>query len=259
MVASTDSGATWIDLPNAPAAVSIASSADGNRVVVGAGPSGLGSFSAGYEISIDSGATWMATSVPSSFGWNVVASSANGSKLIAANPDGSGLVYTSDDFGGTWTTNSAPLGQWISIASSADGTKLSAAQGGCCNPGGPTSGDPVYTSSDSGATWSSHNVPDAFAVASSADGNKLVAVVSGGGIWISQSLPTPTLNITRSESNLLLAWLVPSMDFVLQENSDLSRANWTNAPVTPALNFTNLQNEVTVSLAHDSHFYRLKH
>src|SRR5262249_44888770 len=153
--------------------------ADGNKLVAGLGT---------ILTSTNSGATWTSTSVPS-FGafWIAVASSADGTALAAANADGSGFVYTSKDSGATWRTNMAPPGDWISLVFSAAGPRLAAAKGCCCNPGGPSCGGPVYTSTDSGATWTSNNVPDAFAVASSADGGKLVAVVNGGGIWTYQS------------------------------------------------------------------------
>jgi hypothetical protein len=257
MAASTDAGASWtnMDLP----VISIASSADGTRLLAGTGPTCLGCFSAAFDTSTNSGVTWMATSVTSSFAWNAVAASADGSKLVAVNADGSGLIYTSQDSGATWTTNSALSGNWISVASSADGTKLVAAQGGCCNPGGPVSGGPVYVSTDSGATWMSNNVPAAFAVACSADGSKLVAAVNGGGIWTSQAAPTPVLTIAPSGSNAVISWTVPSMDFVLQQNSDLATTNWTDLPTTPTLNLTNLQNQVVVSSFGSNRWFRLSH
>ena len=198
----------------------------------------------------------MGTGVASGF-WNAVASSADGNRLVAAVY--SGAIYVSADSGASWMPTTAPTGNWMAVASSADGSKLIALQGGGLFIPGPGYGGPVYTSTDSGATWTSNNVPDAFAVASSADGNKLVAVLSGGGIWTSQSTPTPVLNISQSGTNLLLSWLVPSMDFVLQQNPDFTTANWTSVPTTPTLNFSNLQYEVTVPLLRDHRFYRLKH
>ena len=41
-------------------------------------------------------------------------------------------------------------------------------------------------------------LPEAFAVASSADGAKLIAAVNGGGIWTSQSTPAPRLRLACS-------------------------------------------------------------
>ena len=54
----------------------------------------------------------------------------------------------------------APIEYWNAIASLADGTKLVAA----ANPSGfgITTPGPIYTSSDSGVTWVSNNVPGKF-------------------------------------------------------------------------------------------------
>jgi hypothetical protein len=68
--------------------------------------------------------------------------------------DGGG-IYTSKDSGTTWTQPSVPgtLGaDWVSVASSSDGTKLVA-----------TSQLGIYTSADLGTTWTSNNIPAYFA------------------------------------------------------------------------------------------------
>jgi len=75
--------------------------------------------------------------------------------------------------------------QWQAIACSADGAKLVAASWG----GG------IYTSSDSGQTWASNNIApqNYWCVASSADGTKLAATVSGSpgaSIWASKNSGT---------------------------------------------------------------------
>jgi hypothetical protein len=82
--------------------------------------------------------------------------------------------------GQTWSATPSPTGSWSAIASSADGTKLVAAD----------EYHSLWTSPDSGITWSSSNSPvgNWMSVASSADGNKLVAVAAGsgyGGIYTS--------------------------------------------------------------------------
>ena len=69
------------------------------------------------------------------------------------------------------------------MASSADGSKLVAV----ATPAGSFPGS-IYTSTDSGVTWTSNNVPSLqewWSVASSADGVNLAAVVSDGGIYTS--------------------------------------------------------------------------
>ena len=68
---------------------------------------------------------------------------------------------------------------WRSIASSSDGSKLAAAV---------AYGGSIYTSSDSGATWTEQTAAGSRnwqSIASSSDGSKLTAVVSGGSIYTS--------------------------------------------------------------------------
>jgi hypothetical protein len=237
---SADSGAHWISVtaPNL-SWEALASSADGAKLVA-VGDLGICS-------STNAGATWTSNNMPNA--WTSVAASANGANLVGATSDGNGVghVYTSTNSGVTWTQTSAPSRYWSSVASSADGRKLTAA-----------GGDTLFISTDAGATWT-QTTGIGYAVASSADGNKLVAVVSGGGIYTSQTTPTPLLNITPSSGNALLSRTIPSMDFTLQQNSDLTTTNWTDVPTPPVLNLTNLQNQVLVSLPSGNTFYRLKH
>ncbi len=108
-------------------------------------------------------------------GWFAVASSADGNTLVAAQP---GSIHTSKDSGATWKSV-ALAGQWRSVTSSADGSRLAVA-------GKQTS---VFTSSDSGATWTerSSGVHDWSSLACSADGMQIVAVrlqTESGGIPI---------------------------------------------------------------------------
>jgi hypothetical protein len=251
--------ATWTALTNAPAAVAIAASADGAKLVAGAGfCCGPASSAGSFATSVDSGATWAATSLGSAF-WNAVACSANGNRLVGANYGDTGFVYTSSDAGVNWAPTSAPSGNWISVASSADGSRLVAAQGGGLYIPGPGFGGPVYTSLDSGASWALNSLPAAFSVASSADGAKLLAAVRGGGIWTLESIRAPVLTLSPAGGNLVLSWTVPSADFVLQDSLDLTTTNWTDVPATPTFDFTKLQNQVTVPSAAGKRFYRLKH
>jgi hypothetical protein len=117
---------------------------------------------------------------------------------------------------------------------------------------------PIYTSTDWGNTWTSNNVPNQSwtAVASSADSGRLAAVTYGGGIWTSQTAPTPQLNLALSEPDLRLSWVVPSANFVLQESPDLF--SWTDVTDIPTLNFTNLQEEIAVAPTNSTGFYRLQ-
>ncbi|MGD0349624.1 MAG: hypothetical protein ABSB84_04825 [Verrucomicrobiota bacterium] len=259
---STNSGVTWTlnfvpAPPPVPVLFSVASSADGTKLVV-----------VGYQIfySTNSGASWTPTSTPILPAPVVapsreIAVSANGSKCVAfmgyddiyGNPS---PLYTSTNFGETWTKTSVPSNQWMYVASSADGTRLIAAAGALTLSG------PIYTSTDSGVTWTSNNVPytNWSAVAISADGCKLVAGGSrgsGGPIFISYSPPAPQVSVASQNGNLALSWLVPSTNFVLQQNLDLTTTNWVTLINTPALNLTNLHDEVTLSPTNRSGFYRL--
>ena len=77
--------------------------------------------------------------------------------------------------GATWTARESER-NWISVASSSDGTKLVAA----------VLGGQLYVSTDSGATWTPRGDSRNWtSVASSSDGNKLIAAVSGGQLYVS--------------------------------------------------------------------------
>ncbi len=77
----------------------------------------------------------------------------------------SGQIFLSTNSGLAWTTSVAPSSQLSSVACSADGMRLLA-----MDPGH------LYLSSDAGATWTQANVSDSWtAIASSADGSKLFA------------------------------------------------------------------------------------
>jgi hypothetical protein len=62
--------------------------------------------------------------------------------------------------------------------------------------------------------------------------------------------------LTPTGDNFVLSWVVPSTNFVLQHSSNLG--SWTDVTNKPALNLTNLQNEVMLSPKGSSGFYRLK-
>jgi len=226
---------------------SVASSVNGAKLVAATADSLI------YTATVSlTGASWtQATNAPTGAGWTSVASSADGTKLVVV---GNGSIYTSPDSGVTWMLTSAPTNAWTSVASSADGTRLVAAAANSLYS--------IYTSTNSGATWTqATNGPSGAvwaSVASSADGSKLVAAVNGGGIYTSQTTPAPVLNIAPSSNNLAFSWIVPSTSFVLQQNSDLTTTNWADVTNTPALNLTNLQNQVALPLPAGNAFYRLK-
>ena len=169
----------------------ITSSSDGTK---------LAAVSNNIWTSTDSGGTWTEGPVNTKDKyWQVIASSSDGTKLAAA--VWNGAIWTSADSGATWTertvglpTGSAvgayPAPFWNAIASSSDGTNLAAG----AYPGGPdVAGDGnIYTSADSGGTWTERTVKaategerDCGSIASSSDGTKLAAVAWGCSIWTS--------------------------------------------------------------------------
>jgi len=56
----------------------------------------------------------------------------------------------------------------------------------------------------------------------------------------------------------MFSWLIPSTNFVLQQNLDLTATNWTDITNTHVLNLTNLQNQIFLPLPASNSFYRLK-
>ena len=238
----------------------VSCSADGNHLVL------VGSVSI---VSTNAGASWVATNSIGRGFYSIrsIAGSADGIRLIGAQANANGgtnSIYISTNGGFSWTNTTAPQTIWSSVASSADGTKLAAAISGWYSDSGPLGTvfgfveGPIYSSTDSGATWQSNNVSAKAwkSVASSADGTKLVAVVNGGGIWTAQTTPAPSVNLTPTNGNLALSWIVPSTNFVLQQSADLS--GWTDLTNQPVLNLTNLREEISLPLSGGNTFFRLK-
>jgi len=294
---STNFGADWSsnNVPNSNYWIAVASSADGNRLVAMAGYY-AGSPSGPVWLSTDSGNTWAQTSAPVT-NWCSVVSSADGTELLAGTfgglaylstnggttwipqtnlptgrwrimslsadarilmaaayqvNSGQGRIYASTNSGAVWTLLNAPTNQlWAAFCSSADGSRLVAVSYG-----------PFFRSTNFGNTWTSNSSPNLFAkwtsIASSADGNKL-ALVAGEpfGIYTSQIMPKPFLDISSSNGKLAISWLVPSTNFILQQNLELATANWVTLTNAPTLNLTNLQDEVTLSPTNSSGFFRL--
>ena len=244
---STDAGVTWMAASNLPPYhqwTAVASSADG-ATLLAAGCMCFVAQAGKIAVSVDSGLSWTQTDVLSySTSVASVASSADGSKLVGA---GLFAIATSMDAGATWIKTNTHTQV---VASSADGTKLVALDAGR-----------TFVSTNAGVTWTQTNAPSLTwrGVASSADGSKLVAVSDVGGIYVWHSAVAPSLSIKPSSRDVVLSWTVPSLDFVLQENTDLSTTNWTVVTNSPALNLTNVQHQVTLPVSADHRFYRLKH
>ncbi len=250
---STNSGITWQSNNVSQAWESVALSANGSVLAGICGP--------GLVISTNSGVAWTSKNLPTNVTWQNILCTADGSKLMAVGYGRSfttAAICTSTNFGTTWASNSFPIASSsLSIASSADGITLVGA-----------GGDRLCISTNSGITWTTNDFQNMgiVCVASSADGHKLFAVTSptmgppgklGGLIYTWYSPPTPRLNLAPSNNSLVLSWLIPSTNFMLQQNSDLSTSNWTLIANPPVLNLTNLQNQVFLTPPASNNFYRL--
>ena len=167
---STDSGETWTEYAGTSPHIwtAVAASADG-AVLVAVDGSGC------ILTSTDSGKTW-STQVFEGTYWSAVASSSDGTKLVAA---GGGYIYTSTDSGATWTQQTgAGRRSWNAVASSSDGARIVAAVEFGSEPGQNWAPGFIYTSTDSGATWTQLTGAGCrywVAVASSSDGTRLAA------------------------------------------------------------------------------------
>ena len=253
ILTSPDEGVTWTftTAPN-ESWVAIASSADGGKLVAADGGADA------IYTSTEAGNTWNQDSPPLQ-AFSSVASSADGSRLVAAsenNGSGNGPIFVSTNSGLNWTQTTAPIANWVTVASSVDGRMLIAAGGGSTAVGH------LYLSTDSGATWNQTNVllTHWTSVAASADGSKLVAVDFNGHIYtlhLSPVTTSPALGIKTSGGNIILSWLVPSLNFVLQQSADFTTSNWTDVTAAPVLNTANLHDEVTVPNTGGSAYYRL--
>jgi len=255
---STNSGITW-EITSAPTNsywAGVTSSADGTKLAAAqlATVTNPNNYLGYIYTSTNSGATWQTNDAPF-IAWEGIASSADGVKLIAVARAGLIGIYTSTNSGVTWipNTNSALVyNNWSSAAMSADGCKMAVVS---VYVGAPWAS--VYSSDDSGLSWQTNDAPNADwqFITSSADGSKLVAATYNGSIYTLQTTPSPQLNINPSSTNFALSWIIPSTDFVVQQSPDLM--SWSSITNTPALNLTNLQNQVTLSPTNNIGFYRL--
>ena len=212
---SRNSGASWTTATNAPSVswVCVSISADGSKMVAGIDGGTI-------YTSEDYGLTWKPTKAPDNF-WESIACSADGTKLAAAafsdglNNQAPGQIHLSQNSGVTWKTphHSKKYHQfWLAIASSSDGSKLVAV-----NAGGS-----IYTSKNSGNTWSLTSAPNAswFSVASSTNGDKLVVAANGGPIYTSTNAGV-TWQAETNAPNAAWASVASSAD-----GNKLSAAQW---------------------------------
>jgi hypothetical protein len=147
----------------------IASSYDGTKLAA--------AVSNGYiYTSVDSGVTWTARTSPGVGDWVGIASSSDGTRLLALEYYTDSL-WISNNSGDTWIERPVIVGNnyWVGMAASSDGAKIILA----------TAGSNVYTSTDSGATWTQQagaGFGAWYNIASSADGTKLIIASSNGYI-----------------------------------------------------------------------------
>jgi hypothetical protein len=248
IMVSTNSGNSWLPATNLFRYWrAITCSADGSKMA--AQPYGDGTVP---YVSTNYGQTWKpAASLINQSG--ALAATADGSKLMLA---GSANFFLSTNWGTTWSsTNQAPVYGYTPMVGSANGSSLLS----CSGNGNEYA---IYTSTNFGLNWTSNNVApeDWVAFAASADGDTLVAVatkadVTGGGIWVSQTVPSPQLNLSSGGNNLAVSWIVPSTNMVLEQSPDL--VNWVPLTNQPAINDANLQEQLTLSPTNSVDFFRL--
>ena len=119
VIASTNAGARWFALNNAPLMDHLACATNG-LMLAGFYAPGNGPI----YTSTNGGASWITNVVGQSAPWTALAASADGTKLVAAS---AGLgIFHSFDAGAHWQMGNAGGAGWSSVASSADGTALAA-------------------------------------------------------------------------------------------------------------------------------------
>ena len=252
VLTSTDGGLNWhTNSPQVLATWStVASSADGRRLIVGAG--GVDRTTNGpVYTSSDSGASWVSNNLPVS-SWRSVASSASGEILLAAAGGlSAGPVYVSTNAGASWAITSAPVTNWQSVAVSADGSVIAALA--------RFDATPLFISTDLGATWQSYVLPQAIRsdVVISADGARLF-VPGDQNIFTLQRRPTPNVKTGLSAQGVVLLWVIPSAPFILQQSADVSTGQWTGFSATPVANPTSLTYQATIPSTGKLRFFRLK-
>ena len=199
---------TWIERAETQMWRSIASSADGRKLVAAAYQDVVTSQLTGVFTSDNYGVTWTRRPTPAVTAYRVT-SSADGNRLAMV--ERFGKIYTSSDSGVTWSAGTFE-GGFNSVASSADGSVLVAVQANGTNPAtepaAPAGRDGrLLVSTNSGATWTERATRNWWrGAAVSADGNRLVGAVNVGQIYVSTSNRSSygtTGSITGGQTNEL--------------------------------------------------------
>jgi hypothetical protein len=147
-----------------------------------------------------------------------------------------GPIYTSTNSGMTWKVITAPGVHKFPLCTAPDG-------------GGIYARVPIDRPRSSPATTAPTNPADWYAVASSADGSKLVVTASS-------SQPAPALNIRYSATGVTIVWPGQFTSFVLEHNTDLDGGIWT--AITNSVQLIEGENHVVVSPEIGNQFFRLR-
>jgi hypothetical protein len=191
-------GDTWTSLTSAGSRswMGLASSDDGTKL--------LASVTGGYlYTSTNSGATWTARVIDQTRTWQGVASSSDGTILYACVFNGPN-IWRSTDSGVNWMAlTSAGTKNWRNIVTSSDGKKLLANT----NSGN----DSLYTSTDSGNTWTYRFVFSSSQLywrnmASSRDGTKLAVTTASQVGYIFTSIDSGATWIRRTGTGIPRDW-----------------------------------------------------
>jgi hypothetical protein len=146
---------------------------------------------------------------------------------------------------------------------------------------------PIYTTEDSGLTWKVFGFPghyrfrltgdegdggflvtgtilprpqgefeDGPGINSSMEDWYAVAAAPSGEKMVLSSLSSPTLSITKSGAAMLVSWPASFAGLVLQENTDITTANWTD--VTNKVDAVDGENQVAMLPREANNFFRLR-
>ena len=167
---TTNSGTTWTQTSATNINwVRVVSSADGTKLAA------FETYTSEIYLSTDSGNTWAPSNIGRmSLSSIAIAISADGNTLAAM--QNTGLINITTNSGTSWKTVTNTL-RWVSVAMSADGTKMAASARSTMGIYGS-----LWASTNSGSTWTTINKYQEIwqGVASSANGNTLVAGCVGG-------------------------------------------------------------------------------
>ena len=197
--ASTNSGLTWVSnsLPvtaDTPSLVFSGNAGNKGKNLTALLHPNSGSYSQVYA-STNYGASWQLQTIYDPFFaelpvyWGRLAISAGETNRLMSgyvwNQSSGGPVYFSTNSGLFWRKSSLPNKAWSAVAVSTNGTRMVAVAGTLVTVVGTNLSRDfgvIYTSTNSGMTWVSNNVPVAswVSVACSAEGSNIVALAQNG-------------------------------------------------------------------------------